>query len=279
LRTSPEISRMPLSSTVQTSASEAWGACSTGGAATVASSSKLRSRSWASSSSRVSNPPAGSPSCGSSEGNASETGAGVDEGDAPALGELGGHALQARADDARETADGALRDRQVRQAVDVQVQHPPGLLGVGAVERADQREGRKVDALGGQPCAADGADQPFDHVALSGDEDDALTGPGGRLDDAQRVEVEDGVVERHRDLVLSLEGDGGLKLLVVGDRRKLEDPQNRALVGDADPDALAEARRGEHLTQRVREGLLVEHFTIAHGVGGEGRRDGVLSGD
>ena len=35
------------------------------------------------------------------------------------------------------------------------------------------------------------------------------------VDDVERLEVEHGVLERHRDLVLRLEADGGLELLGV----------------------------------------------------------------
>ncbi len=82
--------------------------------------------------------------------------------------------------------------------------------------------------------------QPFDHVALGGDEQHALAGSGGRVDDAERMEVEHRVGERHRHLVLGLEANGGRELLAVGDRRKLEHAHHRALVGDADAHARGE---------------------------------------
>src|SRR5205823_982467 len=97
------------------------------------------------------------------------------------------------ADDPGETADGPLGDREVRQAVDVQVQHPVD-LGVVTVERTDQGERGQIDPGGGESGVAHGGEQPFDHVALSGHENDALARAGGRVDDAQRVEVQDGVV-------------------------------------------------------------------------------------
>ena len=78
-------------------------------------------------------------------------------------------------------------------------------------------------------------------------------GPGGRVDHAERVEVEDGVVQRHRHLVLGLEAHGGGELLAVGDRRQLERAQDRALVGDADAHALAQPAVAEQLAQRLAE--------------------------
>ena len=147
------------------------------------------------------------------------------------------------------------------------------MLGVGAVERADQREGGEVDALRAQAGAADGGEQALDHVALGGHEHDPLAGAGGRVDDAERVEVENGVAQRHRHLVLGLEAHGRGELLAVGHRRQLERAQHRALVGDADAHALAQAVLGEQLAQGVAERALVDDLALADGVGrAAGRR-------
>ena len=119
--------------------------------------------------------------------------ASVGDGDAAALGQLAGHRLEAPADDAGEAADRALGDRHVGEPVDVQVQDAAVVLGVVAVERADQRERGQVDALRAQAGLADGGEQAGDHVALGGDEHDLLARSGGRVVDAERLEVEDGV--------------------------------------------------------------------------------------
>ena len=116
--------------------------------------------------------------------------AGFDERDRAALGELARHRLDAAADDAGEAAQRPLGDRHVRQPVDVQVQHAARVLGVGAVERADQRERGEVDALRAQAGVAHRGEQPLDHVALGGDEHDALARALRRVDDPERVEVE-----------------------------------------------------------------------------------------
>ena len=71
----------------------------------------------------------------------------------------------------------------------------------------------------------------------------------GRVDDAERVEVEDGVVQRHRHLVLGLEAHRGGELLAVGDGRQLERAQDGALVGDADAHPLAQPAVAEQLAQ------------------------------
>ncbi len=120
---------------------------------------------------------------------------------------------------------------------------------------------------GTQSRGANGGDQAFDHVALGGDDDHALARAGGRVDHAERVEVEHGVVERHRHLVLGLEAHGRRQLLAVGQRRQLECAQHGALVGDANTYALVELGVTEHLAQRVGERGAVEHLALAHRVG------------
>ena len=43
-----------------------------------------------------------------------------------------------------------------------------------------------------------GAEHLLDHVALGGDQYDALPGAGRSVGDAQRVKVQHGILERHR---------------------------------------------------------------------------------
>ncbi len=162
-----------------------------------------------------------------------------------------------------------------------EVEHAAGLLRhqLGTVERADQRERGQVDALGHQPGAADGSEQPFDHVALGRDENDALARPGGRVDDTERVKVEYRVVQRHRHLVLGLELTAAASSLWSVTGWQLEGPQHRALVGDADADALAEPARPNSSRSVVAESLLVEHFAVAHRVGASGDRGRALGDD
>ena len=128
--------------------------------------------------------------------------------------------LQAAGAGAREEAGRALGDGEVRQAADGEVQHVLGGLGLLAGERgklrrgerADHGEGGEVDALGAQPGAADGEREALDHVAAGRDDDDALARALGRVDDADRVEVEDGGVDRHRQVLLGVEAHGGREL-------------------------------------------------------------------
>ena len=94
---------------------------------------------------------------------------------------------------------------------------------------------------GRRPAARTAVRTRLDHVAAGRDEQHALARAVGRLDDVERLEVEDRLVERHRDLVLRVEAHGGVELLAVVDRRQLDDADDDLLVGDADADALVEA--------------------------------------
>ncbi len=217
----------------------------------------------------------------------------IDERDPAPLGDLDGHRLQAAADDAGEAAQGALGDRHVGEPADVQVQHALGgdgrpvrrdaLGGNGrraaGVEGADQRERGEVDALGAQAGVAHGAQQPLDHLALSGDDDHALARAGGRVEDAERVEVQHGAGERHRHLVLGLGADRGGERLLVVDGRQLQRAQDRALVGETDPHAPTQPGLAEELVQRLPERPLVEDLALAHGVGRQRRAGRALDDD
>ena len=147
--------------------------------------------------------------------------AGVDaDGHAQAHGARCGADAPDAADHALHLARGAARHLGVPVAVEEQ-QHRVA---------APLHERRAVFVRGGE--------QLLDHVALCGDEHDPLAWPGRRLDDAERVKVEDRVVERHRHLVLSLKAHRGGELLAICHGGKLERPHHRALIGDADANAL-----------------------------------------
>ncbi len=110
-------------------------------------------------------------------------------------------------------------------------------------ERADHAEGREVDALELQPGALEGGGGALDHLLAHGDDDDARAQPGRRVDDAERLEVEHGLVHRHRDVVGSGGLDGGGELLrVVEDGVEIERADDDPLMRDAEPDASRGAR-------------------------------------
>ena len=196
-------------------------------------------------------------------------------------GELGRHRLEAATDDAGEAAHGPLGDREVGEAVDVQVQDAGNLLallslggsvGFGRVQGADQRECGQIDPNRDQARLLDRPQEPLDHVALCCHQHDLLAGAGWGVDDAQRLKVEDRVVERHRHLLLGLEVDCRREFLGVGDRWQLERPQHGPLVGDADAHPLRKAALVEQLPQRLGEAPLVVHFAVTEGIGGQGHR-------
>ena len=137
--------------------------------------------------------------------------------------------------------------------------------GAPAVERADHGEGGEVDALGTQAGAADGADDVGDHVAPGRDEQQALLARLGALDDLERLEVDDRLVDRHRKLVVRVEAHGGLELLRIAQVRQLERPDDDLLVGDADADPLGEALvLAEERAERLRERVGVDDLAVAN---------------
>ena len=76
-----------------------------------------------------------------------------------------------------------------------------------------------------------------------------------------------------------LEAHGRVELLAIGDRWQLERTQHRALVGDAEAHALAQAAVLEQLAQRLGEHALVEHLALAHDVRRQRRAGRVLDDD
>jgi hypothetical protein len=75
------------------------------------------------------------------------------------------------------------------------------------------------------------------HVAAGGDRNDldaALAALGLRV--ANHLPVHDGLLERHRDVVLGLEADRGLQLVAVLDCGQPHAAHGDPLVGDAETD-------------------------------------------
>ena len=60
----------------------------------------------------------------------------------------------------------------------------------------------------------------------------------GGLDVSDDVVLEHGLVERHRDVILSLEAHRRLNLLGVLQRRKVERAHDDPLIGNAEPHLL-----------------------------------------
>ena len=126
---------------------------------------------------------------------------------------------------------------------------------------------------------AHGREQPFDHVALGGHQHHALARAGGSVDDAKRVEVHDCVVERHRHLVLGLEGDRCGEFLLIGDRGQLSVRSTVRWLATPTRTRLLSPLDAEQLAQRLAERALVDHFSVAHRVGRERQAGGLLGDD
>ena len=126
------------------------------------------------------------------------------------------------------------------------------------------RESREVDALELQAGVAGGADDAVDHLAADRDDDHALALLALRVDDPpERLEVEDRLVHRHRDVIRRLDADGRGERLRVVDRRKVERAHDDALVGDAQAHAARQVVLGEQRLERLGEGLRVGDLAVA----------------
>ena len=139
-----------------------------------------------------------------------------------------------------------------------------------ARKRADHAESGVVD-----PDRPDAGDRERlenlpDHVPARRDGDDvdlALAVLVRRV--ADDLPVEDRLVERHRDVVLSLEADGGLELVAVVDCGKAHRADRHPLVCDADADVARELLAGEELLDRLAERLRVGDLALAEDSGSE----------
>jgi hypothetical protein len=113
-----------------------------------------------------------------------------------------------------------------------------------------------------QSRSLDRVEQRLDHVPAGGDENHARALPVDRVDVPERLMLEHGLVQRHRDVLLRLESNGGADLLRVPQRRQVDRPHHDALVGDADTHALAELVLGKQRAQRLRKRIHVDDLTV-----------------
>ena len=118
-----------------------------------------------------------------------------------------------------------------------------------------------------RPGLAGRGDEPLDHLAADRDDHDARARAGRRLDDAERLEVDDGLVHRHRDVVGRLGLDRGGEALRVLDHRQVERAHDDPLVGDAQAHAAGKVVGVEELAQRLGQGGRVGGLAVAQDAG------------
>jgi hypothetical protein len=113
-------------------------------------------------------------------------------------------------------------------------------------------------------------DQPVDDLAANRDDDHAgALLAGRRLDRAERLPVDHGLVHRHRDVIRRLDLDGRGERLVVRERRQVERAHDDPLVGDPEPDPVREPVLVEQRLQRVGERLDVGDLAVPQDAGTE----------
>ena len=167
--------------------------------------------------------------------------------------------LEAAADDAGEAA-GACPRRPRGSSGRRPQRYEHGVAGSSGrgrrpVQRADQREGGEVDALGAQAGGADGGAGGA-RPCRGGRRRARRAGAGRRagVDDAERLEVEDRGSSGIGIWSCAWKRTRGLELLAVLDGRQLDEADDDLLVGDADADALV---RGPCCRGRARAGRRV----------------------
>ncbi len=118
-----------------------------------------------------------------------------------------------------------------------------------------------------RPASRVAATSLLDHLAAHRDDHDARARAARRLDDAERLEVDDRLVHRHRDVVGRLGLDGGGEALRVLDHRQVERAHHDALVGDAQPHAAGKVVGVEELAQRLGQGDRIGRLAVAQDAG------------
>jgi hypothetical protein len=141
------------------------------------------------------------------------------------------------------------------------------VLGGGGRQRAHHAEGGEVDALELQPGLAGGGHEPLDHLAADRDDHHARARAGRGVDDAERLEVDDGLVHRHRDVVGRLLLDRRGEALGVLDHGQVERAHDDPLVGDAEAHAPRQVVGLEELAKRLGQGGRVGGLAVPQDAG------------
>ena len=116
-------------------------------------------------------------------------------------------------------------------------------------------------------------------TALRGDEHDADHPAALLLELAERVEVQDHVVDRHRDELLHLEPEGVAQLL-LGQPRQADLAHDDPLVAHAHHDLLGlEPADGPELAQGLGDGLGLADLAVLDGALGHLHLGGTQHGD
>ena len=194
-----------------------------------------------------------------------------------ALGQAAEHHGQALRRLPREPAHAGLGDRDVDEVAQLGIEH--GALVVHEMtERTDDREDRQVDPLRPQPGAAQRIEKLIDALALGRHDDHAQARAIGGVDQADRLEVHDGAVERHRDALLRLHHQRRADVLLL-QRRQIDDAQDGARRGQPDADALGQLVLGEQAPELGGEPLGLRDQPVAHQTGRQGPRGNALGDD
>ena len=199
-----------------------------------------------------------------------------------AVGQRGGDRLETAGGRSREEAARLVGDGDVHQAADGDVERRTGRPG----QRPEHAERREVDALDLQSRGVTRCMEALDRLAPDRDHDDASPRAGCGLDLAERVEVQHGLVDRHRNVVGRDASDLRIERLGRRHDRQLQRSRDDALVGDAEAHAGGQLVLGEERPQlrgqlhRVGGVAIAEDARGQLGHGSTGERNGaVRAGD
>ena len=138
---------------------------------------------------------------------------------------------------------------------------------VARPDRADHGERGEVDAVRVELGGQGGLDEGVDHRLVRRDEQDPQHPPASLVDLAQRVEVQHGLVRRHRDELLDLEAEGVAKLL-LGQPGQRDLADDDPLVADAEVDLLAlDPGLAPQLAERLGDDLGLADLARLDGAG------------
>jgi hypothetical protein len=188
-------------------------------------------------------------------------------GQAAAVGERRRHRVEPARGGAGEEAAGAVGHGDVDQPGGVDVQDRAALL--RRRQGAQHPERGEIDALDGQARALRGGDHALHHLAPHGDDHDADARPGRRVHGAERLHVQHGLLDRHRDVVGGERAGCGEQRLLVVHHRQIERAHDDPLVGDPEPHALGQLVLVEERAQRLRQRRRVGHVAVAQDARGE----------
>ena len=139
---------------------------------------------------------------------------------------------------------------------------PVPVLGRRHVQRPHDRECGKIDDLRIEAGLARGRQKVVDRLAARCDHQHSHARALSVVEALEHAVIEHGLLERHRQLLLRLEANGGVELLLALDVGQLDDAYDDLLAGDAETHDLRQAVVTEEGPQLLGETVHVGDLTF-----------------